>query len=44
MKPVKKFSRNLKQRFDKKQNELRRQPGVMGDGIGNLVVAELEYS
>lgn len=42
MKPVKKFSRNLKQRFDKKQNELRRQPGVMGDGIGNLVVAELE--
>ena len=42
MRPIKKFSKNLKQRFAKKQNEMRREPGVMGDSVGGLLVSGLD--
>jgi len=39
MKPVKKFTRKLNQRFNAKQSVLERVPGVLGNGSGGLVVA-----
>jgi hypothetical protein len=38
----KKFSKKLNSRFAKKQNEMMRQPAIMGDGNGNLLVTGFE--
>jgi len=38
----KKFSRKLNERFAQKQNELNRQPGIMGNGLGGLHVPNLD--
>jgi len=41
MRADKKFAKKLNSRFSQKQNELRRQPGVLGDGNGNVAVSGL---
>ena len=41
MKPSKLFAQKLKAKFSEKQDEMQRQPGVMGDGAGGLIPAGL---